>query len=545
MGCSMECHCISFREIPHTSRLFLDFVYDFERVASFYSHDPFGADSFRRGAEKLSGNADVRSTVADVLAEQNRAYGAGAATEENIERLRAGRAVAVVTGQQVGLFTGPSYSIYKCLSAVRLAQQLTAEGLTAVPIFWLAGEDHDLAEVNHCVILDREHRLRRLEHRAVVPAQMRVGEIPLGENIRELLRELRSLWANSPDADALDALAASYDPRFTYAEAFARLLHRLLADMGIIVLNPLEPRLSRLATSLLRRALEQSELLQRRLLERKKNLERAGYHNQVHLRENATLLFLNVGSERQPVRRRGESFHVAGRGLLIRGSLEEELETHPERFTPNVLLRPLVQDMLLPTVAYVAGPAEVAYFAQASVLYEELLGRMPVIVPRASITLVERAWKRLLSKYHLAPRDLFQPPNAVFTQMAQQQLPRDLQRRLKTAEKKLETMLGEITPPISKLDPTLAGAVETSRRKMFYQFHKLRGKAARANAARLELLVRHQTRLSDALYPNHALQERTLNFFSFLARYGFDLVPRLAEQIQVPCRDHQVMYLER
>ncbi|MFQ5817862.1 MAG: bacillithiol biosynthesis cysteine-adding enzyme BshC [Terriglobia bacterium] len=541
----MESHCISFREIPHTTRLLLDFLYEFPRVASFYPCDPFGTDIFVQAAEKISTDPVHRSTVADVLTEQNRCYEAGSATEENIERLRTGQAMAVVTGQQVGLFTGPVYSIYKALTALRLAQKLTAEGVPAVPIFWLAAQDHDLAEVNHCVVLNAKHRLHRLEHRPAAPAQMRVGEIPLGESITELRQELRSLWVNAPDTAELDTLAATYEPDVTYVEAFACLLHRLLAGMGLIVINPLDPRLNRLAAPLLRRVLEQAEPLQQRLLERKRALDRAGYHNQVHLRQNATLLFLNVDSTRQAVRRRGGSFEVVGRGLLNANALLEELNLHPERFTPNVLLRPLIQDTLLPTVAYVAGPAEVAYFAQASTLYEVLLGRMPVIFPRASFTLVDRTLGRLLTKYRLQPCDLFRAQNQVFTQMAQRYLPRDLQRRLKATEKKLEKTLAEVAPSIAKLDPTLAGAVETSRRKMLYQFHKLSAKAARAKAFRYDLLERHLGRLSDALYPERALQERTLNIFSFLARYGLDLLPRLADQIRFPCRDHQVIYLDR
>ncbi|MFQ5927211.1 MAG: bacillithiol biosynthesis BshC, partial [Terriglobia bacterium] len=267
----MEPHCISFREIPHSSRLFLDFLYDFPRVAPFYSDDPFASDVFAQAAEKIPADSALRSTVAQVLAEQNRRYGAGPATEENIERLRTGRAMAVVTGQQVGLFTGPAYSIYKSLTTVRLAQKLTAEGPSAVPIFWLAAEDHDLDEVNHCVVLDPDHKLCRLEHHhPAAPAQTRVGEIRLGQHIIELQQKLRSLWRNAADVHEFDALVATYQPSITYAEAFARLLHQLLSGMGIIVMNPLDSRLSRLVAPLLRRALEQAESLQRRLVERKR-----------------------------------------------------------------------------------------------------------------------------------------------------------------------------------------------------------------------------------------------------------------------------------
>lgn len=540
----MECDCIAFREIPRSSRLFLDFLCNFSRVAAFYAFDPFQGDSFRRAAERIRGDDAVRNHVADVLLEQNRACGAGPATEQNIEKLRAG-ACAVVTGQQVGLFTGPSFSIYKSLTVIRVAQKLSAEGIPAIPVFWLAGEDHDLAEVNHCTVLDGEGRLYRLEDTSALPTGKQVGEVRLQENIRELRHQLATLWSAMPEAASLEALLETYEPGVTYPTAFARLLHRLLAGTGIVCLDPLDVRLAHLTTLLIGRALDEAAHLHRRLAERDRALERGRYHTQVHLRENATLVFLNVNGTRQPVRRRGDSFQVTGRGVVSRKELLEELEQHPERFSPNVLLRPLVQDTLLPTVAYVGGPAEIAYYAQAGALYDELLGRMPVILPRASFTLVPRSLRRLLAKYQLDLRDLFRPRQDVYTRMAEQRLPPELQRKLKAAEKRIERMLAELAPVIRRLDPTTAGAVETSRRKMLYQFRKLCGRVARARAARQGLLARHLEQLTSALYPHRELQERTLNFFSFLARYGLDLIPRLSQQLALPCRDHQVIYLDR
>ena len=541
----MESHSIPFREIPGTTKLFADYLSNPSRLHRLYSYNPFDTGSFYRAAEIIPQDNTLRASVADVLLEQNRAYGGGHVTEEQIERLRQGEAVAVVTGQQVGLFSGPSYSIYKALSTIRLAQKLSEAGLPGVPVFWLACEDHDLAEVNHCFVLNRHHRLVHIQHPDMPAAKMRVGDIVLGEHITRLRDDLGQLWTASPDTEAFNVLAATYQPQFTYAEAFAQLLHKLFRGAGVVVLNPLDSRLSHLAANLVRRTVEESEVLQDRLHERQRELERAGYHTQVHVRENATLLFLNVGPERQPVRRRGEGFAVPGRGILSKEQLLQELDSHPENFTPNVLLRPLVQDMLLPTVAYVAGPAEVAYFAQTSTLYEALLGRMPVIVPRASVTLVPRKLQRLLAKYQLDLCALFQAPSDLFSRMAQQQFPRRLQSRLEQTEKRLEKMLAESAVALDALDPTLPGAVETSHRKILYQFRKIRTKAARAHAQHSDLLARHLAMLSDSLYPRRGLQERTVNFFSFLAWYGLDLVPRLAEHITFPGCEHQVLFLDR
>jgi len=540
----MEPHCISFREIPHSTRLFLDFLYDFSRVARFYAFDAFAADSFARAAERVPADRMMRSAVAEVLAEQNRAYGAGPKTQENIERLRTGTAFAVVTGQQIGLFTGPSYTIYKAITALRLAEQLTAAGIPAVPLFWMAAEDHDFAEVNHCAVLDRRHQLHKWEHPAHSARPMQVGEILLGDEITRIRQELCAVWEHSPEAAELNALVRAYQPGVSYADAFARTLQRLLRETGLVVVNPLDARLLALAAPLFRQALEQAETLQQRLAERNRALERAGYHRQVRLRESATLLFVNVEGERRALRRQRNGFQVANHGLLGQAELRELLHLHPERFSPNVLLRPLTQDTLFPTVAYVAGPAEIAYFAQASALYDALLGRMPVIVPRVSFTLVDRGLQRLLERYQLAFSEVFQPRNAIYMRMAQSRLPHSLRRRLTANEARLAQMLAQLEPGIARLDPTLQGAVGTARRKMLYQFQKLSAKVARSHAGREEIVERHLARLTTALYPERDLQERTINIFSFLAHYGMGLTPRLAERVRFPCRDHQVVYLD-
>ncbi|MGH9813140.1 MAG: bacillithiol biosynthesis protein BshC, partial [Candidatus Acidiferrales bacterium] len=261
------------------------------------------------------------------------------------------------------------------------------------------------------------------------------------------------------------------------------------------------------------------------------------------LRDNATLLFVMVNGRRVPLRRRGGGFHLAGQGEQSLGELLGALESAPERFSANVLLRPIQQDWLLPTAAYVAGPHEATYFAQASVLYERLLGRMPVIVPRVSLTLVPPKVQRLLRKYKLGVTDCWRAPEQVRLRVAAQRLPRSLARQLERTQAKLEKELAKTAERVKALDPTLAGAAETSRRKMLYQFEKLRRKAARAQAEREEIVGRHTELLCNWLHPEKDLQERRLSFLTFVARFGQPLVERLLREIKHPCPDHQVILL--
>jgi len=541
MAASMESHCIPFTEIPQTPALFADCLYRFSRVKAFFSHDPFDPAAFPAASREISLKEAHRAAVAEVLSEQNRVFGGGRETEENIARLRRG-AVAVVTGQQVGLFGGPAYSVYKALTALRLAEKLSAEGLTAVPVFWLAGEDHDFEEVNHCFLLDAGFGWRELRDAAAPPDGTPVGQAAFGSSITALRAQVTGLWPREAAAEAGELLEG-YVPGATYSQAFGRLLQRLFAGRGLIVLDPMQPALHTLARPLYRRALEESEKLHALLKERDKQLDKAGYHRQVRLRENSTLLFVIENGRRLPLGRRRNGFLLGGNGEPSLTELLGELDAAPERFSPNVLLRPVVQDWLLPTAAYVAGPHELAYFAQAQVLYRELLGRMPVIYPRASLTVVEPKVRRLLSKYRLSLPDLFHGEAALRLRLAERHLPPRLQRQFQASERKLETLLAEAAREVKKLDPTLAGAAETSRRKMLYQFGKLRGQAARAQAARIEIVERHVALLLNALYPAHGLQERQMNILSVVARHGREVVGRLDKEMCFPCRDHQVIVL--
>ncbi|MGH9804852.1 MAG: bacillithiol biosynthesis cysteine-adding enzyme BshC [Candidatus Acidiferrales bacterium] len=537
----MEPHCIPFTDIPHSTRLFTDYLYNFSRVADFYPHPPFASGSIAPSNVEPHEPAR-RQAVADVLAVQNGVFGGDEKTQGNIRLLREGRAVAVVTGQQAGLFGGPAYSVYKAMTAIHLAERMTSDGTGAVPVFWLASEDHDVAEVNHTEFLDAARRPLVLRDTAHEGTDVPVGQIFFDASIEKLRAGAVALWPREIAAEA-EEFFSGYAPGNSYAQAFGRLMQRLFAGCGLVVLDPGHEALHALSRPLLRRALEEAAELRELIRQRDRALDKAGYHVQVKLRENATLVFALVDGHRVPIRRRGSSFLLEGRGERSAAELLEWLEREPECFSANVLLRSLVQDSLLPTVAYVAGPAEVAYFAQASALYDKLLGRMPVIVPRASLTLVEPAVRRLLERYRLALPDLFHGRPAVRARLGERHLPPRLQRRLETTQGKVERLLSDAAGELQKLDPTLAGAADTSRRKMLYQFAKLRGKAARAQAARTEVVERHLDSLFNSLYPERALQERRLNFLSFVARHGRELVARLFEQASFPCRDHQVFFL--
>ncbi len=542
MTVPMECHCLRQAELPHTTRLFSTFADDFSRVREFYAHPPNEEGVLAAANEALKDarqHAARRAAVVAILREQNQNLGADDATAANLDRL-AGGAVAIVAGQQVGLFTGPSYSFYKALSAVRIARQLTQRGVEAVPVFWLATEDHDLPEINHCYWSGRDG-LERLEL-SLPSLGQRVGEVRLGEGVRGAVRAALERLEGPAAQEVARAIKDSYRPEETFGTAFGKLMARLLPGQGMILLDPLEPRLQQLAAQVYRRALEQNSELIRELLARGKSLDRAGYHAQVKVTERGTLLFLNVAGQRLPLRQRNSGF-AAGSGEFSAGDLLERLAGAPEVFSANVLLRPVVQDTLLPTAAYLGGPAEIAYYAQAEVVYRRLLGRMPAILPRASFTLVEPGVTRLMKKYGVELRDLLRGRQHLRAKMEREFLSKALARRFGEGEETIRKVLAGLRRPLGKGDKTLAGALDSAERKMLYQFTKLRGKAARAEAFRTGVLDRHERQLTDALYPQHGLQERSHCFLPLLAHQGMELLGELSQRAGFGAIHHQVLFL--
>jgi bacillithiol synthase len=531
MSAPMDSQCIPFREIPDTTELFSAFLEDFASVAPYYAHPPTAA-GIEAAAREVQLDPSLRQSVVEVLREQNRAFGADASTELNIDRLAAG-AVAIVTGQQVGLFSGPAYTLYKAVSAIGAAEQLTRHGIDAVPIFWLATEDHDLAEVNHTFWNTRKglarYELPLNDH----DAGKRVGQVKLDAAVEELVavasQTLEGVFADG----ILSILRECYTAEETYGSAFGKLMARLLTGRGIIFIDPMDSRLHRLVAPAFKQAVEKVEMLREALMERSKELEKRDFHAQVKITREATLLFYNVGGRREPIRDRGGKFS-AGKASFSSEELLSLIEKTPEDFTPNALLRPVVQDTLLPTAAYIGGPAEVAYMAQAKVVYQMILGRMPAILPRASFTIVQAPIANLLGKYGLDIQDFFRGRQYQRRKMEAKTLPPALARRFDKDGKALRQLLEGYRGPLEKLDPTLAGGLELSKRKILYQFEKLKGKVARAENLRTGVLDRHERMLLDALYPDKGLQERSLGVLPFLAEYGLEFFDELARVSPAP-----------
>lgn len=542
----MKAHCLPFSQIPHTTRLFNDFLAYASSVQSFYPHSPHFGEWVHQEAAKISYDSSRRTRVTAILERHNKSWNASPKTLSNLERLRGG-AVAVVTGQQVGLFGGPVFSVYKALTAVKLAEESTAAGIDAVPIFWLATYDHDLAEVNHVSLPAADGTLQTLTTPSHDVPGSAVGAVHFREEILPIVDQASALLG---DCDAVRVLREAYRPGETLGSAFARFYARVFADWGVILLDASDPELAQIAAPIYRAAVERASELNEALLRQGQALESAGYHQQVKVTESSVLLFTTRNGARVPIQRRNnpgnDEFVIDGEGLgekIGRTALLSQIDLHPEQFSPNVLLRPVVQDYLLPTLAYTGGAAETAYFAQARVVYESLLGRVTAILPRFSATMVEPKMQRVLERHGISVTDVFEGPEALRGEIAAHSLPGDLQAAFDAAAKSFDASFSSVKEKLEKVDRTLVDAAETARSKMQHQLEKLRSQAARAEALKGELVNRHAEQLSQGLYPDKGLQERGIGAVYFLARYGSEFLHQLHDAIQPDCHDHQIIEL--
>ncbi len=483
--------------------------------------------------------------LADALRQQSLEFGAGAAALANIEKLRGG-ARAVVTGQQVGLLGGPLLTLLKAATAVARAKQATkATGIEHVPMFWLATEDHDLEEVDQVSLLTKTG-VETLRAGLKTPGAVPVGGVEIGAEIESVLAQADELLGYGP---VCDLLRHCYEPRDGYRPtmggAFARLMAQIFAEQGLIVMDAAGREFHALGERTLRYAIEHAEELETALLEQSQELLEDGYHAQVLVVAGHSLLFLidGVAGERAALRRLPDGGWKAAGKVYTTSELLAILETEPERISPNALLRPVFQDTILPTAAYIGGPAEIAYFAQSSVAYEAILGRMTPVLPRLSATLVEPAIVSVMEKHEVSLPDAMTTAEALALRLGARAMPIEGKRRLAAVGNAVDAELMALTEYMSAMDENLGRAATVSGNKMRYQMNRLRRVAATFELQKEASLRRHAEVLALHLFPDGHPQERLVAGAWFLGRYGDGLVERMVWSAENLCPGHMVIKL--
>jgi bacillithiol biosynthesis cysteine-adding enzyme BshC len=510
---------IAFEALPGTSRFFLDYLGDWPRVEKFYPQH-YSVESITKFAQRRAAiELPHREYLCRCLLEQQKRWGADPSVVDKLED----GAVAVIGGQQPGLFTGPHYTILKAITAIKLARALDESGVPAVPVYWIAAEDHDYEEIHWAAIIDRDAAIQKIQVDLANESAVPVGWLRFKDDVAHCVaRSLSMLPQSEFQSDLRELLESCYLPGGSPVDAFGRMMARLFAGTGLILVDPMNPDLKRIGSPVLSSALKQNSEIRSRVLSRSRAISEAGYHEQVKVDSSFTGLFVFRDRSRRPLRPEDIDAGIDSQAVL----------------SPNVLLRPVVQDTLFPTAAYIAGPAEIAYFAQAAAVYEVFDREMPPLFPRISATILDSRVSRVLKKYGLHPVDAFHGKEFIKRRAAEGLGTTDSFDKIRDC---IGRQLESLRPLIGAVDPTLHGALDTAKQKMTYQLDTLKTKLINAETRRNELLERHVEAIGNSLFPEKKLQERVVNITSFLARYGTGFASTMEKMLTLDSREHQII----
>ncbi|MEM8487316.1 MAG: bacillithiol biosynthesis cysteine-adding enzyme BshC [Bacteroidota bacterium] len=524
------------------SNLFQDYVAYKEPLASFFAGDFRNPDAFREAAEKALRVPRDRNTLADVLLEQNTRWGLQEATAQNIDKLRDPESVVVITGQQLGLFMSPMYIPYKTLTTLLLAKQMEAAlNRPVVPVFWLAGEDHDFEEVAAFKLPGTE-KPHTFIYAAPADRRGPVGRIPLSPEISTIIDGIAEALPASPNkAELIAFLRATYKPGRSFRDAFATMISRLFKDTGLVVVSVDDKRLKQLCIPLFQQEVRDYATVTAAMEATSQVLEET-YHSQVRI--NPTNLFYMEDAGRYPIDAMGDSFLLRGHGQTYdEAGLQTLVAAQPEYISPNVVLRPIVQDVLFPTISYVAGPGEIAYYAQYKEAYAWANLPMPLIYPRASITLVEPAVQKAQRHFDLPLPAYKEQAPKIFRKHAQQQLDLDLDKLFSHAEDQIGTALSSMASEVINWEASLQKTAGASGQVIKKELDRFKEQIIKAQKRRMGHAERRIHTIHNHIFPGGSLQERAISPLHFLNQYGLDFFKSLMADVSLDTTAHQVINL--
>jgi bacillithiol synthase len=543
---------IEFAELPPAaggfSRLFLDYLENSPDAVPFYRHHFRNPGAYHEVMDRITAHPPDRKTVCDVLREQNRAFGSDQHAFENIALLERPDTYAVVTGQQVGLFGGPMYTVFKTITALKVARDLKRQypGKDFVPVFWVEGEDHDFSEMNGISVLDPDGKPAIVEYLpgGVVPERNlgAVGEIVFDATLQQTLDALRATLQKTEYTETLlQRLAECYTPGRTFNHAFVAWMNSLFKEEGIVFIFSNHPRLKALLSPIFVKELNEFPQVSQLVIGQSAELEHK-YHAQIKTKSINLFMFHKGG--RYLIEPREHDFSLKGtRHFLSKEDMLRIAQENPSQLSPNVVLRPIAQDTLLPTVAYIAGPSEVAYHAQLRPVYDYFGTTQPVVYPRASASFLEERVKRITERYGIEIVDFFKDKDSVTTRVVEEISNIKLDQVFGEADRQIQDAMHQLKFGLNEVDPTLVAALENVSQKIKANVGVLKGKAVEAQKRRNETAVRQIEKTVDALLPGGVLQEREINVVYYMNKYGPELIRWLMRELDQDAFKHQLLLM--
>lgn len=533
---------VDIRSFPWIRRLASDYAFAYHDVADFFAGNPAEPAAWSEAIARVQQFERQRNRISDILHAQQTRRGAPAEALSAAVQLRDPTAVAIVTGQQAGLFGGPLFTLLKAITAIRLAQRVMQEHrVPAIPVFWIDAEDHDWDEVKGCGLLDAELDLVGVALGNPDGAnEQPVARVRLDASVTRAIDDLASVLPQTEFTPALiEQIRTAYHAGTGMSDAFAQWLESVLGPKGLVVYDSSDPAAKPLLADLFAEELANPGRTSQLATDAGARLQALGYHAQATPPEGNVALFHTDGG-RVPVRQQDGRFLIGTRSLS-QGDLLEHVRTHPQEYSPNVLLRPLVQDTLFPTICYVAGPNELAYLGQLRGAYESFGIPMPLIQHRATATILDSNSMRFLSRHDFPLAALRAQDEAALNQLLAAQLPSSVEASLEDAARVVNERMEALATAVPQIDPTLEGATRSTATRMQDDLKKLHGKMIQAAKRKDETLRRQFQRARAQAFPGGQPQERTIGFVYFLNKYGPALVDRLWDDLTLDMGTHWVI----
>ncbi len=540
---------INFSDIPKHQNLFLDYLYEFENVQEYYKHNFRNKEGYLPLFKSISESRKSRQlNLSSILNNQYSSLAnISGKTLRNFELLDKDKTIAVITGQQLGILGGPLYTIYKIVTTIRLANQFSEryDEFKFVPVFWLEGDDHDFNEVRSLTLLDNENQILNLGYKDEISdddAKQSIGNIKFDEVLNDFFSKYEERLRDTDFKNELVAkLKGCYQVGKTFKQSFKELLFWLFDDYGLIIFDPQDPNIKSLLKPIFKKEVNDFSIHTQKLILTSAKLEEL-YHAQVKVKP--VNLFYHTDDGRYSVEPVDDIFKLRRkRKQFTKDEILTEIENSPEKFSPNVLLRPICQDYIFPTGFYIAGPSEISYFAQITPLYDFYNIITPIVYPRSSATLLEKNVGAALDKYDLTMHDIFLGLDELKEKVISGLSENNIEKAFEEASNEIELTFDRLKENLFAVDKTLVDASSRYREKIISSIVELKSKATKAQETKHETTIRQLTRLSNLLYPLGNLQEREINFTYFYNKYGKDFIRKVYDDISVNEFEHQIISL--
>lgn len=539
---------INFSDIPGHQKIFLDYLYNFNNVKDFYNSNFNNKEEYLKKFKAVSESRNnSRQDLNEILTDQYKNFDPSKKTSENILSLKSDKTLAVVTGQQLGIIGGPLYTFYKIITAIKLSRHLSEryDDYNFVPVFWLEGDDHDFDEIRSVNLISENNSLTKISYNDTIPDEEdrgSVGQLKINDSINSFFQEIDEELRNTEfKEDLISKLKNFYSIGKTFKESFKELIFWLFDEEGLIIFDPQDAKVKNLLKPVFKKEINNFRQHSEKLVSVSAKLEEL-YHTQVKVRP--VNLFYSNNDGRYLIEPVENEFRLKRKRIkFTKEELINKIDAEPENFSPNVLLRPICQDFILPTAFYVGGPSEVAYFAQINPLYNFFDITHPIIYPRSSVTILEKNINSIIDKYNLEINDVFEDPEKLKEKVLKSISDIVLDDIFNRSQNQIEIAFDQLKEKLFEFDKTISDASKKYKQKIFHYLDELKGKALESQKKKYEITLRQLDKVSNSIFPNSNLQERELNFIYFAHKYGMDVLKRIFNEIEINKFKHQIIIL--